>query len=142
VSDTVTPEQRSLNMSRIRSRDTRPEKSVRSLLHRQGFRFKKNVKNLPGKPDIVLPKYNTIIFVHGCFWHQHEGCVRAVRPKANSEYWLPKLNGNVMRDKKHMAGLVQLNWNVIVVWECEINNLNALTERLNYLLKKDNNLRG
>ncbi len=142
MSDTVTPEQRSLNMSRIRSRDTRPEKSVRSLLHRQGFRFKKNVKNLPGKPDIVLPKYNTIIFVHGCFWHQHEGCVRAVRPKANSEYWLPKLNGNVMRDKKHMAGLVQLNWNVIVVWECEINNLNALTERLNYLLKKDNNLRG
>ena len=107
-------------MSRIRSKNTKPEMHVRSALHRAGYRFRLHVKDLPGKPDIVLPKYKTVIFVHGCFWHRHKGCSRATMPSSNQEYWKQKFKQNVERDKREQAELKKLGWNVIVVWECEV----------------------
>jgi len=128
--DTVSKKQRSFNMSRIRSRDTAPEIFVRSLLHRLGFRFRKNVKALPGKPDIVLPKHRIAIFVHGCFWHQHPKCKRSTVPRTNMEYWIPKLRGNVDRDKQHKKKLEEIGWKTCIVWECEIKNPDRLKLRL------------
>lgn len=107
-------------MSRIRSKDTKPEKIIRSILHKLGFRFRINRKDLPGKPDIVLPKYKTVIFVHGCFWHQHEGCKIASKPKSNSEYWKAKFTKNIERDKKTQEDLRVMGYRVIVIWECEV----------------------
>ena len=118
--DKITPERRSWNMSRIKSKDTAPEKRVRSALHRAGFRFRLHVKNLPGKPDIVLPKYKTVIFVHGCFWHQHKGCSNATMPSTNQEFWKEKFKRNVERDKHEQAELKKMGWKVSVVWECKI----------------------
>ena len=106
-------------MSRIRSKDTAPEIRVRSMLHKAGYRFRLHVKDLPGKPDIVLPKYKTVIFVHGCFWHRHKGCSKATTPSTNSEYWKKKFQRNVERDKQDQAELKKLGWKVIVIWECE-----------------------
>jgi DNA mismatch endonuclease (patch repair protein) len=130
VADTVSKEQRSLNMSLIRSSGTKPEVFVRSVLHRLGFRFRKNVKTLPGKPDIVLPKFNTVIFVHGCFWHQHEGCRRSTIPKSNVDYWKPKLLRNTERDVQHKKDLEKLGWNVAVTWECEAKKADELIKTL------------
>lgn len=130
MADTVSKKQRSLNMSLIRSKETKPEVFVRSVLHRLRFRFRKNVKNLPGKPDIVLPKYKTVIFVHGCFWHQHKGCRRATIPKSNTDYWIPKLKGNVKRDRQHKKDLEAQDWNVAVIWECEAKKADDLIEKL------------
>lgn len=113
---------RSKNMSAIRGINTGPEVLVRKILHRQGFRFRLNVKDLPGKPDIVLRKHHTTIFVHGCFWHQHSGCKYAVMPKTNTDFWQKKLEGNVARDAQNIAKLITLGWKCIVVWECEIKN--------------------
>jgi DNA mismatch endonuclease (patch repair protein) len=107
-------------MSRIRSCDTKPEMLLRSLLHRMGFRFRVHRKELPGRPDIVLPKYHTVILVHGCFWHQHPGCIEATRPKSNTEYWKTKLEGNVVRDTRNRSALIESGWQVIRVWECEL----------------------
>ena len=115
-------------MSLIRSKETKPEVFVRSVLHRLGFRFRKNVKTLLGKPDIVLPKYKTVIFVHGCFWHQHKGCRRATIPKSNTDYWIPKLKGNVKRDRQHRKDLESHGWNVAVIWECEAKKADELIE--------------
>ena len=120
MADTISPEQRSWNMSRIRSKDTAAEVKVRKYLFSRGFRYRKNVAKLPGKPDIVLPKYKTVIFVHGCFWHRHEGCKRMTTPKTRQEYWLPKFERNVMNDKKHADELTVKGWKVIVIWECEL----------------------
>lgn len=128
--DDKTEKLRSDNMSRIRSRDTKPEIKVRSLLHQLGYRFRKNVSSLPGKPDIVLRKYRTVGFVHCCFWHQHDGCNRSSLPKSNQEYWKPKLAGNVKRDKRHREDLESLGWKVMDVWECETKDLDSLTVRL------------
>ena len=122
MADTISQEKRSWNMSRIRSKDTAAEVKVRKYLFSQGFRYRKNVVELPGKPDIVLPKYKTVIFVHGCFWHQHEGCRRATTPKTRQEYWLPKFERNVMNDKNHAEKLAAAGWKVIVLWECEITS--------------------
>ena len=108
-------------MSRIRGKNTAPEKIVRSLLHRLGYRFRLHVKTLPGKPDIVLPKYKTVIFVHGCFWHRHKGCKNCTTPTNRQEFWLTKLNGNAVRDKLHQRALRKLGWRVIAIWECETN---------------------
>ncbi len=130
MADTVSKEQRSLNMSLIRSSGTKPEVFVRSVLHRLGFRFRKNVKTLPGKPDIVLPKFNTVIFVHGCFWHQHEGCRRSTIPKSNVDYWKPKLLRNTERDVQHKKDLEKLGWNVAVTWECEAKKADELIKTL------------
>lgn len=120
MADTVSPEKRSWNMSRIRSKDTDAEIKVRKHLFSQGFRYRKNVECLPGKPDIVLPKYKTVIFVHGCFWHRHEGCKRATMPKTRQEYWVPKLERNIENDRKHVEDLEEKGWKIIVIWECEI----------------------
>jgi DNA mismatch endonuclease, patch repair protein len=113
---------RSYNMSRIRSKDTKPEILVRKFLHSKGFRFRLHAKNLPGKPDIVLPKYKTVIFVHGCFWHGHKGCKYFVIPKTRTEWWLNKINTNIANDKKKERTLKLLGWRVIHVWECELKN--------------------
>ena len=128
--DRLTPEERSQNMSRIRNKNTRPEKIVRSLLHRSGFRFRLHRRDLPGTPDIVLPGRKAVIFVHGCFWHQHKGCKDSGIPKTNTEFWETKLNKNVEMDKKNAAAIKQLGWKVIEIWECETENLLPLTKRL------------
>lgn len=107
-------------MSRIRSKNTKPEEMVRKYLFSQGFRYRKNDTRLPGKPDIVLTKYKTIIFVNGCFWHKHEGCRYFVWPKTNEDFWRTKINANVFRDQENMKLLSELGWNVIVIWECEL----------------------
>jgi DNA mismatch endonuclease (patch repair protein) len=120
MTDHITKDRRSWNMSRIRSRHTKPELIIRSLLHRAGYRFRLNYRKLPGKPDIVLPKYKAAIFVHGCFWHRHENCSRATTPNTNREYWLKKFEKNVKRDKERRKEIRDLGWKVIVVWECEV----------------------
>jgi DNA mismatch endonuclease (patch repair protein) len=121
---------RSALMSRIRSTNTTPELLVRSLLHRMGYRFRLHVQNLPGRPDIVLPKYRTVIFVHGCFWHQHPGCSNAREPKTNVEYWLPKLATNVNKFNQHVGVLNKMGWNVAVIWECEAHKIESLKEQI------------
>lgn len=128
-----TIETRSYNMSRIRGKDTKPEELVRKYLFSQGFRYRKNDARLPGKPDIVLPKYKTVIFVNGCFWHGHEGCHYFVWPKNNAEFWKKKIGSNIERDAKNHALLAKLGWNVIVVWECELKRSTA-EETLNLLV--------
>jgi len=105
-------------MSRIRSKDTGPEMLVRKFLHKQGFRYRLHVKDMPGKPDIVLPKYKTVILVHGCFWHGHEGCKYYVVPKTRTEWWLNKINGNTTNDTKAEMALKTAGWKVIKIWEC------------------------
>ena len=134
MTDTVSKKQRSLNMSRIRSTNTKPEVFVRSVLHKLGFRFRKNVKTLSGKPDIVLPKYKTVIFVHGCFWHQHEGCKRSTIPKSNIEYWKPKLQRNTERDIQHKLILDEAGWKVFVIWECETKKADDLKTKLKSII--------
>ncbi len=111
---------RSYNMSRIKGKDTKPEEIVRKYLFSQGFRYRKNDKRLPGKPDIVLPKYKVAIFVNGCFWHKHEGCRYFVWPGSNTEFWKEKIEGTVKRDKRQKAELIAAGWRVLIIWECEL----------------------
>ena len=120
-----------MNMSHIRSKNSKPEELVRKYLFSKGFRYRKNVKTLPGCPDIVLPRYKTVIFVNGCFWHKHN-CPRFVWPSTNEEYWRPKIMGNVERDKRNLAELQQLGWTVLTVWECELKKkvIDATLEQL------------
>ena len=118
--DSLTSERRSWNMSRIRGRNTGPELRLRSLLHRAGFRFRLHAKQLPGSPDIVLPKYRTVVFVHGCFWHRHPGCRNATMPSTRREFWREKFDGNVSRDLRNQAALVAAGWTVLTIWECEL----------------------
>lgn len=107
-------------MSRIRGKDTKIEVEVRKYLFAKGFRFRKNDKRFPGKPDVVLPKYKTVIFVNGCFWHMHEGCKQGRLPKSNLDYWREKLEKNVANDKIHEQQLTEMGWNTITLWECEL----------------------
>jgi DNA mismatch endonuclease (patch repair protein) len=132
MADVHEPETRSYNMSKIQAKDTKPEMIVRKFLHSNGFRYGLHRKNLPGKPDLVLPKYNSVIFVHGCFWHAHEGCKYFKIPKTRTEWWKEKLYGNKERDEKHIQELKEMDWNVIVVWECELkaNEKHSTLERL------------
>jgi DNA mismatch endonuclease, patch repair protein len=118
--DTLSPEKRSWNMSRIRGKNTKPELAFRSVLHRLGYRFRLADKTLPGKPDIVLPKYRAVVFVHGCFWHRHPGCKYAYTPKSRCEFWIQKFDANVLRDETNLSHLKKAGWLPIVVWECEI----------------------
>ena len=111
---------RSYNMSRIKSKNTKPELLVRHFLHKNGFRYRLHVKQLPGKPDIVLPKYKTVIFVHGCFWHGHEECKYFVLPKTKTDWWLNKITGNITNDNKVEINLKSLGWRVIKIWECDL----------------------
>ena len=131
MADNHSKEVRSMNMSHIRSKNSKPEELVRKYLFSKGFRYRKNVKTLPGCPDIVLPRYKTVIFVNGCFWHKHD-CPRFVWPSTNEEYWRPKIMGNVERDKRNFAELQQLGWTVLTVWECELKKkvIDVTLERL------------
>ena len=122
MTDHLTAERRSWNMSRIKSKDTKIENVVRKFLFSKGFRYRKNDKRYPGKPDIVLPKYKTVIFINGCFWHHHDGCKYATVPKTNIEYWYGKMMHNVENDMKHKEQLEKEGWKVIVLWECEIKH--------------------
>lgn len=117
-------------MGRIRGRDTSPEIAVRSALHRLGYRFRLHVKNLPGRPDIVLPKWKHIVLVHGCFWHRHKDCKFAYTPKSRTEFWTEKFEGNIARDKVTVQALKNLGWRVTVVWECEIRSTENLAQIL------------
>lgn len=128
--DSISKERRSWNMSRIGGRNTGPEKRVRSLLHRMGYRFSLRRKDLPGRPDIVLPRFAAVIFVHGCFWHRHRHCSNSVLPKTRPEFWNAKLTGNAKRDKRNISALKSLGWTPIVVWECELKNEAEVSRRL------------
>jgi len=136
MSDCHNKETRSYNMSQIRSTNTKPEELVRKYLFSRGFRYRKNDKRYPGKPDIVLPKYKTVIFVNGCFWHKHEGCRYFVWPKSNIEFWEEKITRNVNRDNDNYRMLKEMGWNVLIVWECELkkdvreNSLRVLCENI------------
>ena len=123
-------EQRSRNMSAIKSKNTKPEIKVRKILHSMGYRFRLHSKDLPGSPDIVLPKYKTVIFVHGCFWHRHENCKYASTPKTRKEFWEVKFRENIKRDKMHQENLSSKGWKIMIVWECEINDKNFDLKRL------------
>jgi DNA mismatch endonuclease (patch repair protein) len=135
MADKLTAEHRSWNMSRIRGKNTNPEKEVRSILHRMGYRFRLHRKDLPGRPDIVMPKFRTVIFVHGCFWHLHTGCNQGRIPATRREFWENKLSGNAKRDKQHQRVLRQLGWHVITVWECDVERSGEkVAHRLSRLL--------
>ena len=133
--DKLTKEKRSWNMSRIRGKDTKPEKIVRSALHKNGYRFRLNRKDLPGKPDIVLPKYKSVILVHGCFWHRHPRCKFAYNPKSRETFWQKKFSENVERDRFVKKELRKEGWKVIVVWECELKN-DKKDKTVNRILKE------
>ncbi len=136
MADVHTREQRSYNMSRIKGKNTKPEMLVRKFLHANGFRYKLHDKKLPGKPDIVLPKYRTVIFVHGCFWHGHKGCKYFVVPKTRTEWWMDKINGNIINDRKKRKLLRKEAWKIIYVWECQLKGDSIeknLRKILNYL---------
>ena len=120
MADSLAKERRSWNMSRIRGRNTGPELRLRSLLHRAGFRFRLHTKQLPGSPDVVLPKYQTAIFVHGCFWHRHPGCRNATMPSTRRDFWQEKFDANVSRDARNQAALEAAGWTVLTIWECEL----------------------
>jgi len=137
MTDVFTPEKRSDVMSRIRGRNTKPERVVRSLLHRLGYRFRLHRTDLPGKPDIVLPKYKSVIFVHGCFWHRHKDCKFAYTPKSRTDFWIKKLESNANRDQKIIGELTELGWKVITVWECDLRVPDQLSRRLDTSLKRD-----
>ena len=132
--DIVSPEQRSWMMSRIRNRNTAPEKAVRSVIHQMGFRFSLHKGSLPGKPDIVLTRHKKVVFVHGCFWHQHDGCPSAKKPQSNQDFWNAKLDDNVQRDKYTQRLLDQLGWKCLVVWECDLANYGSLVGKLEKFL--------
>ena len=132
--DIISEEQRSWNMSRIRSKNTKPEMVVRSMLHRMGFRFRLHDRKLPGNPDIVLPKYKTVIFVNGCFWHRHSGCRYAYTPKSRINLWEEKFSRNIERDQEARYKLEILNWKVLTVWECETRDVQSLMAKLKIIL--------
>ncbi|CAN5612509.1 DNA mismatch endonuclease Vsr [soil metagenome] len=126
--DSISVQRRSWNMSRIKGRNTKPEMLVRSFLHCRGYRFRLHQKNLPGKPDIVLRKYKTVIFVNGCFWHRHENCADATFPKSKTEFWMNKFVQTVKRDERNREQLIALGWKVLIVWECEASNCRSILE--------------
>lgn len=122
MADVHSKEVRSYNMSKIKGKDTKPELLVRKFLHKHGFRYRLHVKDLPGKPDMVLPKYKTVIFVHGCFWHGHENCKYFFVPKTRTEWWLNKINGNIFADVKNQELLIGQGWEIIEIWQCELKH--------------------
>ncbi len=130
MTDRLSRERRSWNMSRIRGKNTVPEKQVRSSLHRAGYRFRLHPKQLPGRPDVVLPKYRTVVFVHGCFWHRHKGCRYAYTPKSRVAFWNAKFESNVERDRRNSRELRRLGWKVVTVWECEAGHPDRWLRRL------------
>jgi DNA mismatch endonuclease, patch repair protein len=127
-------------MGRIKNKNTQPEVKIRSIIHRMGFRFRLNRLDLPGKPDIVLPKYHKVIFVNGCFWHGHLNCPRGKRPTTNIDFWSKKLDANILRDTKNVDLLKKLGWDVLVLWQCELNNEKIILARINDYFNINNNL--
>jgi DNA mismatch endonuclease (patch repair protein) len=138
MADVLTPQQRSFNMSRIRSRDTRPEMLVRSLVHRLGFRYRLHKKDLPGKPDLVLVRHRKIIDVHGCFFHMHDCRYGKVKPVTNAEFWQAKRQSNLNRDRRNIEALKKAGWQVLIIWECQTKNPDSLQEILNDFLRLGN----
>ena len=137
MTDVHTPEQRRFNMGQIKHKDTRPELVVRKFLHSKGFRYRLNVKSLQGKPDIVMKKYNVVIFVNGCFWHGHEDCRFYKEPKTNTEWWKKKIQNNIIRDRRNRLKLMETGWNVLTIWECDLRKrpeikLNNLIQLFEY----------
>ena len=132
--DTISKEKRSWVMSRIRSKNTEPEKLVRSMLHAMGYRFRIHRRDLPGNPDIAFPKRRIAIFVHGCFWHKHEGCQKSRDPKSNKTFWLNKFQKNVERDRKNQEALEKNGWAVHVIWECETDDIQSLSKRIRNIM--------
>ena len=125
MTDRLSPAERSRQMSRIRGRDTVPEKHLRTALHRRGFRFRLHRRDLPGRPDLVLPRHRAVIFVHGCFWHRHSGCLHAYEPKSRTAFWFGKFEENVERDRRQIKALEQAGWRVGLVWECGLRAISA-----------------
>lgn len=135
--DIVSREKRSRMMAGIKGKDTKPELAVRRIVHAMGFRFRLHRRDLPGSPDLVFPRLRRVIFVHGCFWHQHPGCRFAYTPKSNTQFWLNKLEGNTRRDALAVTMLGALGWQVLIVWECETSEQSALTLKINSFLAAD-----
>ena len=135
--DVFSKAKRSWIMSRVKGRDTKPEMVVRSVVHRMGFRFRLHRRDLPGNPDVVLPRYHEVIFVHGCFWHGHRGCPRSKRPTTNEEFWSKKLDGNIKRDRRFRRVLRETGWKVLVVWECETRKPDKLLRKLERFLNDE-----
>lgn len=133
MSDNLTPSQRQRCMSHIRSKDTKPEIIIRRFLFAKGLRFRLHAKQLPGKPDLTFPKYKTIVFIDGCFWHSHENCKYSKLPKTNVDYWIKKLENNKLRDEANEKKLEEMGWRVIRIWECEIKNASSRLPRLESL---------
>lgn len=133
MADVHDKQTRSYNMSRIKSKDTKPEMLVRKFLFSKGFRYRVCVKTLPGKPDIVLPKYKTIIFINGCFWHGHENCKYFVIPKTKTEWWLNKIKGNKQRDAENFLSLIESGWKIVTIFECELKSGNLNNTLINLL---------
>ena len=138
MTDTISQIRRSENMRRIRSKDMKPELQVRRILTKLGYRYRLHRKSLPGHPDIVFPRWRKAIFVHGCFWHQHQkpSCRIKRLPRSNLDYWLPKLRRNVSRDSKNQRALTKLDWHLLVIWECELDNLDLVTKRLEQFMAR------
>jgi len=137
MADVFTPEKRSAIMAKIKGGNTAPEIRVRKLLHSLGYRFRLHSRELPGKPDIVLPRHGKVIFVHGCFWHGHSRCPRATLPTTNPEFWRKKTEGNKARDRRVARKLRRMGWGVLVVWQCQTSNLDSLSKRLLRFLRND-----
>ncbi|MFZ5897607.1 MAG: very short patch repair endonuclease [Bacillota bacterium] len=133
--DTLSPQERSERMRRVRAKDTKPELVVRRLVYSMGYRYRLHGRNLPGHPDLVFPGRKKVIFVHGCFWHRHEGCARCRLPKSKLDFWQPKLEGNKARDIANQARLREMGWDFLVVWECELKDLEALKRRIRTYLE-------
>ncbi|WP_045859701.1 very short patch repair endonuclease [Teredinibacter purpureus] len=143
MSDIVSPEMRSRMMSGIKGKNTRPEMVVRKGLFRRGFRYRLHLKQLPGKPDLVLPRYHAVIFVHGCFWHRHN-CRLFKWPKSNTEFWRDKITGNIQRDERHSRQLADAGWRILIVWECAIKGkkeqeVEKVLDNIEHWLLTDNN---
>ncbi|BAK67355.1 very short patch repair endonuclease [Sphingobium sp. SYK-6] len=128
--DRLTPERRSWLMSRVRGKSTMPEMAVRRMAHAMGMRFRLHRRDLPGRPDLVFPRYRTVLFVHGCFWHRHAGCRKATSPKSRTEYWQAKFEGNVARDERNETQLIRMGWRVLTIWECDTKDSELLREKL------------
>jgi DNA mismatch endonuclease (patch repair protein) len=137
MADKISPERRSANMARIRSKDTTPELAVRRLAHRLGYRFRLHARHLPGQPDLVFARRRKVIFVHGCFWHRHEGCQDCSDPKTRRDYWVPKFERTIDRDRRSVNLLKDAGWQSLVIWECETVDLPALARHLTAFLDDD-----
>jgi DNA mismatch endonuclease, patch repair protein len=137
MNDTVDAKTRSLIMGRVRGKNTRPEMVVRRLVYADGYRYRLHRRDLPGRPDLVFAGRHKVIFVHGCFWHRHAGCALARMPKSRVDFWLTKLEGNRVRDERHISQLMESGWDVLVVWECELKDLQTVRSRIEHFLGKN-----